>query len=52
MNFLLLILAFNGSMETTYFPNQELCENSLLIATDNGNYKHIKIAQCIDLTKR
>ena len=49
MTFLLLIIAFNGQITTTYHKNSNSCEVALLKATDLGNYKHIQEAKCINL---
>ena len=49
MNFLLLLIAFNGSITTTYYPSATSCENALLKAIDLGKYKLLQEAKCINL---
>ena len=52
LNFLLLIVAFNGQTTITYHKNAYDCEIAMLQATDYGNYKHIKDIKCIDLQRK
>ena len=52
LNFLLLIVAFNGQTTITYHKNAYDCEVAMLQATDYGNYKHIKDIKCIDLQRK
>ena len=47
--FLLLLIMFNGDMQTEVYQNAEECEVALIQKTDLGNYKKIKIAKCISL---
>ena len=51
MNFLLLIVAFNGQTTITYHKDATACETALIQATDLGQYKYIKDAKCINLQK-
>lgn len=51
MNFLLLIVAFNGQTTITYHKDATACETALTQATDLGQYKYIKDAKCINLQK-
>lgn len=51
MNFLLLLVMFNGNVVTTYHSNSIKCESALFESTDLGKMKQIKVAQCINLKR-
>jgi len=47
--FLLLLIMFNGDMQTLVYQDAADCEAALIQKTDLGNYKRIKVAKCISL---
>lgn len=50
MNFLLIIVAFSGTVYQHYYNTMEECEVALFVKTDEGRYKYYDEAHCIDLT--
>lgn len=48
--FLLLIVMMNGKIDMTYYHSKQDCEQALVNATDLGNYKHIKKAECTKIS--
>ena len=51
MTYLLLIIAFNGNVQHTYYLTHALCEEALFVATDEGKFKELKVAECLTLDK-
>jgi hypothetical protein len=49
--FLLVLVMFTGEVSTNLYPNMADCEAALIQKTDVGNFKKIKIAECIDVEK-
>lgn len=47
--FLLVIVLFSGNIDMYTYPNMADCEVALIQKTDVGNYKNIKIAECINV---
>jgi len=46
--FLLIIILFAGDVMTTSYPTIDACADALFQKTDNGNFKKIKVASCIN----
>ena len=46
--YLLLLIMFTGDMQTEVYHSSEECEIALIQKTDQGNYKKIKVAKCIN----
>jgi hypothetical protein len=42
---------FTGEVTTNVYPSAIDCESALIQKTDVGNFKKIKIAECIDIEK-
>ena len=48
---ILIIMFYGGEFKSTNYTTQGTCEAALITATDNGVYKHINTAECIEETK-
>lgn len=48
---ILIIMFYGGEFKSTHYTTQGTCEAALITATDNGMYKHINTAECIEETK-
>ena len=49
---ILIIMFYGGEFKSTHYATQGTCEAALITATDNGMYKHINTAECIEETKQ
>ena len=45
---LMLVVLYSGEIKQVEYTSKGACEFALQLVIDNGNYKHMSIAECVE----
>jgi len=51
MSYLLLLIFYNGQVQSTYYTDKQSCDMALFESTDAGKRKELRVAECYKIKK-